>query len=103
MLKEKIWVNFQRIIELFTQKVVTKLSKIWVWDPGSEIRDPGSGMGKNQDPGSGINIPDPQQCLRRYLCFISGFLFGESGFGSRIRIQTQVFNDKNLEISYIKK
>jgi hypothetical protein len=29
-------------------------------DPGSGIRDPGSGMGKNQDPGSGINIPDPQ-------------------------------------------
>jgi hypothetical protein len=28
-------------------------------DPGSGIRDPGSGMGKNQDPGSGINIPDP--------------------------------------------
>jgi hypothetical protein len=22
--------------------------------------DPGSGMGKNPDPGSGINIPDPQ-------------------------------------------
>jgi hypothetical protein len=22
--------------------------------------DPGSGMGKNQDPGSGINFPDPQ-------------------------------------------
>ena len=22
--------------------------------------DPGSGMGKNQDPGSGINNPDPQ-------------------------------------------
>ncbi len=32
----------------------------WIRDPGSEIRDPGSGMGKNQDPGSGINIPDPQ-------------------------------------------
>jgi len=29
---------------------------------GSGIRDPGSGMGKNQDPGSGINIPDPQHC-----------------------------------------
>jgi hypothetical protein len=27
---------------------------------GSGIRDPRSGMGKNQDPGSGINIPDPQ-------------------------------------------
>jgi hypothetical protein len=24
------------------------------------VLDPGSGMGKNQDPGSGINIPDPQ-------------------------------------------
>jgi hypothetical protein len=24
--------------------------------------DPGSGMGKNQDLGSGINIPDPQHC-----------------------------------------
>jgi hypothetical protein len=35
MLKKKIWANFQRIIELFTQKSVTKLSKIWVWDPGS--------------------------------------------------------------------
>jgi hypothetical protein len=47
MLKKKMLANFQRIIELFTQKIVTKLSKIWVWDPGSEIRnkpipDPGS-------------------------------------------------------------
>ena len=33
--------NFQRIIKLFTQKIVSKLSKIWVWDPGSEIWDPG--------------------------------------------------------------
>ena len=29
-------------------------------DPRFGIQDPGSGMGKNQDPGSGINIPDPQ-------------------------------------------
>jgi hypothetical protein len=27
---------------------------------GSGIRDPRSGMEKNQDPGYGINIPDPQ-------------------------------------------
>jgi hypothetical protein len=40
MLKKKIWPNFPRIIEDFTQKIVTKPSKIWVWDPGSEIRDP---------------------------------------------------------------
>ncbi len=51
MLKEKIWANFQRIIELFTQKIVTKLSKIWVRDPGSEIPDPG--VKKAPDPGSG--------------------------------------------------
>ncbi len=25
--------------------------------------DPGSGMCKNQDPGSGINIPDPPHCF----------------------------------------
>jgi hypothetical protein len=38
MLKKKIWANFHRIIELFTQKIVTKRSKIWVWDPESRIR-----------------------------------------------------------------
>ncbi len=35
-------------------------------DPGSEIRDWGSEMGKNQDPGSGINIPDPQHWLKNF-------------------------------------
>jgi hypothetical protein len=35
MLKKNISANFQRIIELFTQNIVTMLSKIWVWDPGS--------------------------------------------------------------------
>jgi hypothetical protein len=40
MPKKIIWANFQRIIELFTQKIVTKLSKIWVWVPGPGIRDP---------------------------------------------------------------
>jgi hypothetical protein len=42
MLKKKIGPGFQIILELFTQKFVTKLSKILGWDPGSEIRDPGS-------------------------------------------------------------
>jgi hypothetical protein len=63
MVKKKVWANFQRIIELFTQKLVNKLSKIWVWDPGSEIRekpipDPvsriqGSKRHRIPDPGSG--------------------------------------------------
>jgi hypothetical protein len=54
MLKKEIWANFQRIIELFTQKIVTKLSKIWVWDPGYginlfQIPDPGPGVKKALD------------------------------------------------------
>ncbi len=36
LVKKKIWANLQRILELSTQKIVIKLSKIWVWDPGSE-------------------------------------------------------------------
>jgi hypothetical protein len=60
VLKKKIWANFQRIIELFTKKIVTKLSKIWIWDPRSGIRkkpipDPGSRGQK----GTGSRIPDP--------------------------------------------
>ncbi len=58
VLKKKIWANFQRIIELFTKKIVKKLLKIWSWDPGSEIRDSektysGSRGQKAPNPGSG--------------------------------------------------
>jgi hypothetical protein len=53
VLKKKIWANFKRIIELFTQKFVNKLSKIWVWDPGVK---------KAPDP-------DPQHCfLPLFFC-----------------------------------
>jgi hypothetical protein len=34
--------------------------------------DPGSGMGKNQDPGSGTHTPDPQPCILGYLIDIFG-------------------------------
>jgi hypothetical protein len=54
VLKKKIWANFQRIIKLFTQKIVTKLSKIWL--SGSRISDPGSRGKKAPDPGSRIRI-----------------------------------------------
>ncbi len=62
MLKTKIWAGFQRIIELFTQKFVTKLQKIWGWDPGSELRDPGSrkNIFRIPDPGPEVKkAPDP--------------------------------------------
>ncbi len=44
MLKKKIWANFQRIIELFIQKIVTELSKILVGiQEVKKAPDPGSG------------------------------------------------------------
>jgi hypothetical protein len=69
MLNKKIWANFQ--------KIVTKLSKIWVWDPGSEIRDPEK---PSPDPGSR----------------------GQKGTGSRIRIRnTAVWQDKFVQFLQI--
>jgi hypothetical protein len=50
VLKKKIWANFQRIIELFTKKIVKKLLKIWSWDP--EKTYSGSWGHKAPDPGS---------------------------------------------------
>jgi hypothetical protein len=82
VLKKKIWANFQRIIELFTKKIVIKLFKIWSWDPGSEIRDPekthsgsriqGSKMHRIPDPGSGsatldVTLPSPPLAAAKAL------------------------------------
>jgi hypothetical protein len=58
MVKKKIWANFQRIMELFTQKFVTTLSKIGFYDPGFGknlfwIPDPYPGIKKTSDPRSG--------------------------------------------------
>ncbi len=52
-----------RIIFNFVKFVATKIgSTTKLFTPLLLLLflDPGSGMGKNQDPGSGINIPDPQ-------------------------------------------
>ncbi len=40
MLKKKIRANFQRIIELLSIKMTLSSQKKWVWDSGSEIREP---------------------------------------------------------------
>ncbi len=69
MLKKKIWANFQRIIELFAQKIVTKLSNMGLV---SGIRDPGSG--KNP-----FRIPDPGV---------------KKAIGSRIRIINTAFSNE---------
>jgi hypothetical protein len=61
VLKKKIWANFQRIIELFTQKLALSSQKFGfgIRDPektysGSRIPDPG--VNKAPDPGSRIRI-----------------------------------------------
>jgi hypothetical protein len=60
VLKKKSWANIQRIVELFTQKIVKKLFKIWSWDPGSEIRDPEKTYSGSRIQGSKRHrIPDP--------------------------------------------
>jgi hypothetical protein len=59
--------------ELFTHKIVTKVSKIWVRNPGSEIRVPRSRIRapgfEIRDPRSGIRDPgseirDPRSGIR---------------------------------------
>jgi hypothetical protein len=55
VLKKKIWANFQRIIELFTQKVSLSSQKY-----GLGIRDPRSGIRKKPIPDPGVKkAPDP--------------------------------------------
>ncbi len=50
---------------------------------GSGIRDLGSGMGKNQDPGSGINIPDPQHCFASIISVRSTSLWKKERIRNR--------------------
>ncbi len=71
VLKKKIRANFQRIIELFTQKIVNKVSKIWIWDPGSEIRDPektyfGSRIQESKRHRSRIRIRNTAKTVNSY-------------------------------------
>jgi hypothetical protein len=44
------------IVELFTQKFVTKLTKIWGLDPGSGKTYSGSGSRGQKGTGSGVRI-----------------------------------------------
>ncbi len=66
MMKKKIWANFQRIIELFTQKLSLSFQKY-----GFGIRDPGNTFSRSRIQGSKIT-------------------------GSRIRIRNTATNRKNI-------
>ena len=50
--KEKNLGQFLKNCWSFYPKIFKMLSNIWVWDPGSEIRDP-------EKPYSGSRLPDP--------------------------------------------
>ncbi len=74
VLKEKIWANFQRIIKLFTKKIVKKLLKIWSWDSGSEIGDPEKTYSGSRIQGSKSTqsrIPDPQHWTKPYQIYVT--------------------------------
>jgi hypothetical protein len=45
-----MWANFQRIIELFTQKIVTKLSNMGLGSGKNLFRIPDPGVKKAPDP-----------------------------------------------------
>jgi hypothetical protein len=52
--------KFSNNYRTFYPKIFNKLSKIWVWDPGSEIRYPGSGKNLFRIPDLGVQkAPDP--------------------------------------------
>jgi hypothetical protein len=54
-----MFVNYLKKLNIFFY-FVQIVALLLLLNPGSRIRDPRSLMGKNQDPGSGINILDPQ-------------------------------------------
>jgi hypothetical protein len=82
-----------KIIFSFVQFVATKNALKKKNSPPPSLvllfLDPGSGMGKNQDPGSGIYIPDPQHCLegkndpQKYK---KGSLFRADGFSCSLDV-----------------
>jgi hypothetical protein len=63
MLKKKMWANFKIIIELFNQKIVTKLSKIQVL---------GSGIRKKTYSGSRIQGSKRHQDPQHWIITIPG-------------------------------
>ncbi len=103
ILKKKIWANFQRNKKLFTQKIVTKLSKIWVWDPGSgknlfRIQDPGSRGQKST--GSRIRIRNTAKYLNSSSSS-SSFIYTTTGWSTGVAT-FQVFYATAIYITCIR-
>ncbi len=87
VLKKKMWANFQRIIEPFTQKIVNKFSKLWIWDPRSGkdlFRIPGSKRHR---------IPDPY-LQHWFLCFVTSFWLVSLKYD--VNVPSKIIMQKNL-------
>jgi hypothetical protein len=81
MPKKKIWASFQRIVKVFTPKFFNMLSNIWVWDPGSEIRDLEKTYSGSRIQGSKrhrLPDPDPQHCFLGALKVVGNEKLGGS-------------------------
>jgi hypothetical protein len=82
--KKKIIFNFVKFVatkkdmatNFFSPLSFVAVFGFGIRDPRSRIRDPW--MDKNQDPGSGINIPDPQNCC---ACALPIFSLSRSAEG----------------------
>jgi hypothetical protein len=60
MLKKKIGPIFKELLKFLPKKIFNMLSNVWVWDPGSEIRDPEKTYSGSRIQGSKRHrIPDP--------------------------------------------
>jgi hypothetical protein len=103
VLNKKVWANFQRIIELFTKKIVKKLFKIWSWDPGSGIRDPGSGKNPFRIPDPGVKkapIPDPGYGSATLLLRAEGFSYSLGVLYGGLGIRKLQFLNKKIKIKF---
>jgi hypothetical protein len=88
--RKKFGPIFKEVWIFFTQKIDTKLPKVWAWvrDPGSEIRDPGSEF---RDPGSEVRKPIPDPGVKKAP---------DPGSGSATLIDYWFISD-NLNSTYI--
>ncbi len=72
VLKKKNWANFQRIVGLLIQKIVTKISTIWVWDLDPEKTYSGSWIhGSRGQKGTGSRIRNTGPQLRDVSLYLS--------------------------------
>ncbi len=78
--------QFSKNYRTFYSKNVNKVSEIWVWDPGSGIRDPGSGKNLLRVPDAGVKkAPDPRCRIRIRNTAFKGKTEGSKSYRTLLR------------------